>query len=139
MERLDQWDQMIEIRGEVLKILEVARKDKFIGNSLEAKVKIEARGEALELLKTSKSFLPSLFIVSQVEILENLEAGRYFYQTDGLKILVMKADGEKCERCWTYSPNIGEDPRFETVCPKCSAALREMGFDPNSLGSAGVA
>ncbi len=135
LERLGQWDRLIAVRSEVLKILEVARKDKFIGTSLEAKVKIESKGETLQLLKTYASFLPSLFIVSQAEILENLEAGKYFHQTDELKVLVMKADGEKCERCWNYSPNIGADPRFETVCPKCSASLREMGFDSDSSGS----
>ena len=126
LERLEHWDQLIEIRSEVLKVLERARKDKFIGNSLEAKVKLDAGSKYLELLRAYQSFLPTLFIVSQVEIDKNLAAGKYFQETETLGILVLRADGTKCERCWNYSTDVGKDKEFETVCQKCSTALREM-------------
>ena len=44
LQKLDDWDKLSEIRGEVLKVLETARKDKFIGQALEAKVQLVASG-----------------------------------------------------------------------------------------------
>jgi isoleucyl-tRNA synthetase len=126
LERLKNWDQLIEVRSEVLKALEKARKDRFIGNSLEAKVKLNPGSKYLGLLRTYQSFLPTLFIVSQVEIDKDLPAGKYFYETEALGILVLRADGTKCERCWNYSTDVGKDKDFPTVCQKCSTALREM-------------
>ncbi len=126
LERLKNWDQLIEVRSEVLKALEKARKDRFIGNSLEAKVKLNPGSKYLGLLRTYQSFLPTLFIVSQVEIDKDLPAGKYFYETEASGILVLRADGTKCERCWNYSTDVGKDKDFPTVCQKCSTALREM-------------
>lgn len=126
LERLKNWDQLIEVRSEVLKALERARKDRFIGNSLEAKVTLNPGSKYLEILRTYLSFLPTLFIVSQVEIDKNLSGGKYFYQTEALGISVLRASGTKCERCWNYSTDVGKDKDFETVCQKCSTALREM-------------
>jgi isoleucyl-tRNA synthetase len=123
--RLKNWEQLIEVRSEVLKILERARRDKFIGDSLQAKVKLNSASKYRELLRTYEGFLPTLFIVSQVEIEENLPAETYFHQTNDLNVLVLRADGAKCERCWNYSTDVGKDKDFETVCLKCSAALKE--------------
>jgi len=128
-ERLKNWNQLIEVRSAVLKVLEKARKDKFIGNSLEAKVKIFSQGKQLDLLREYESFLPTLFIVSQVEITEDLGSEMYFNESDSsLKIAVLRADGKKCERCWNYTTDVGKDKDFETVCQKCSVALRELGL-----------
>jgi len=123
---LKNWEDLIEVRSEVLKLLEIARKDKFIGDSLQAKVKLHSAVKYRELLKKYQSFLPSLFIVSQVELEENLPPEKYFHQAEDLTILVLRADGVKCERCWNYSTDVGKDKDFLTVCQKCSAALREM-------------
>ncbi len=128
LERLNNWDKLREVRGAVLKVLEVARKDKFIGNSLEAKVHLAASGETLALLKDYQSFLPYLFIVSQVELLDRIESGTYVYDSESLKILVVKAGGKKCERCWNYSVDVGGHETFDTICGRCSATLRQMGY-----------
>ena len=39
---------------------------------------------------------------------------------------VRKAGGDKCERCWMYSEELGTDPAYPTVCPRCAAVLREL-------------
>jgi isoleucyl-tRNA synthetase len=125
---LNNWDRLREIRGSVLKVLETARKDKFLGNPLEAKVQLAARGGTLELLEKYKPFLPYLFIVSQVELVERLDQGKYLYGDDTLKILVSSAEGKKCERCWNYTLDVGHDRSFESVCGRCAAVLHEMGL-----------
>ncbi|MGD1092565.1 MAG: isoleucine--tRNA ligase [Bryobacteraceae bacterium] len=105
------WARLMEVRDEVLKALEGARQAKFIGTPLEARVRLQGYG-----LDDYAADLPGLFIVSQV-VLEPASEPR---------ILVERADGAKCERCWKYSTAVGEDGDFPTVCDSCSAALREM-------------
>jgi isoleucyl-tRNA synthetase len=111
------WDRLMEVREEVLKALETARQEKFIGAPLEARVRIAAAGEVLEFLQSYAQDLPGLFIVSQVV----LDAG-----PDGpLQITVERAAGVKCERCWKYTEDVGLDPQLPAVCGSCSAAIRE--------------
>ncbi|MBV8845986.1 MAG: isoleucine--tRNA ligase [Bryobacterales bacterium] len=107
---LGDWNALMEVRGEVLKALEEARQAKLIGTSLEARVALKTSN----LLERYAQELPALFIVSQV-MLRDKEA-----------IVVERADGSKCERCWKYSTAVGDDPEFPTVCEYCSAALKEM-------------
>jgi isoleucyl-tRNA synthetase len=107
---LGDWNALMEVRSEVLKALEEARQAKLIGTSLEARVTLKPS----DLLERYARELPALFIVSQVS-LENREG-----------ILVERADGSKCERCWKYSTAVGDDPDFPTVCENCSEALKEM-------------
>jgi isoleucyl-tRNA synthetase len=99
------------VREHVLKSLETARQEKFIGAPLEARVRLTANGDLYPLLDKYAGELPGLFIVSQVA----LEQG-----TGGeLSIQVEKADGAKCERCWKYLAEVGENANFPTLCGSC--------------------
>ena len=109
--RVANWDRLMPVRDHVLKSLETARQEKFIGAPLEARVRLTANGDLYPLLDTYASELPGLFIVSQVA----LEQG-----TGGeLSIKVEKADGAKCERCWKYLAEVGDDPDFPLLCGSC--------------------
>jgi isoleucyl-tRNA synthetase len=44
----------------------------------------------------------------------------------GLEVTVQRADGKKCERCWNYSTHVGENPRYPTICERCSEAIAEI-------------
>jgi isoleucyl-tRNA synthetase len=100
----------MEVRARVLKALEEARQEGRIGASLEARVRLAPS----DLLERYAADLPTLFIVSQVEL--DAPGG----------VIVERADGSKCERCWKYSTAVGQDLDFPTVCEFCSAALKEM-------------
>ena len=108
---LDKWSRLLEVREVVMKALEEARQAKLIGAPLEARVRLQ--GYQLEEYAAE---LPALFIVSQVA----LDSG------DQPRVIVERADGTKCERCWKYSTAVGEDEDFPSVCDACSAALKEM-------------
>lgn len=124
------WDKMLEIRTEVSKALELARKEKIIGNSLNAKIYINADGEVYDFLEGMREYLETVFIVSQLELNEgndNLSDKYYTSETiKGLSVLVEQAPGEKCERCWIYSKTIGEDKEHETLCSRCASVVRQI-------------
>jgi isoleucyl-tRNA synthetase len=121
------WEVLGLVRAEVLKALEVARNDKKLINSgLEAKVLLNADLELKAKLKHYLPQLPGLFIVSQVEL---ISAGAGDYKSDvvaNLEVTVQRADGKKCERCWNYSTHVGENPRYPTICERCSEAIAEI-------------
>ena len=106
------------MRDDVLKSLETARKEKLIGAPLEARVRLSANGDLYPLLEQYAKELPGLFIVSQVE-LERAEG-------DDLGVKVERAAGDKCERCWKYTMDVGGDPSFPTICLACAAAVHEI-------------
>ncbi len=135
--QVESWRALRAARDNVLKALEQARQEKIIGGSLEASVVLLANGERLKLLQRYRDSLRELFIVSQVEVVEDLKV-------EGLDVQVKRADGKKCERCWNYSLRVGENADYATVCERCVAALREiesgganapLGAAPTSVGS----
>ncbi|PYV26819.1 MAG: isoleucine--tRNA ligase [Acidobacteria bacterium] len=123
---IENWPRLIAVRGEVLKALEAARQQKLIGGSLEAKVMLAAEGDLGQLLDDYQTQLPSLFIVSQVEVKKHSSGGLSQTEQPGLKLKIEKAPGKKCSRCWNYSERVGHDARYPDVCERCSAALREI-------------
>ena len=116
------WQTLLSVRDEALKVLEAARAEKRIGSSLEAQVRIAAPGITYQVLQRYQDQLRYLFIVSDV-VLEKAPASN---GDAGLTIDVSKAPGQKCERCWNYSIHVGEDPAYPTVCERCSAVLAEI-------------
>jgi len=114
----DEWERLMEMRGMVLQCLEAARNQKLIGAPLEARLVLSATGDTATLLERYERELPSLFIVSQVEVKRVAEGA--------LAVTVERAAGEKCERCWKYTTDTGADARYPTVCARCARAVDEM-------------
>ena len=117
------YEQLQKVRSEVSRQLEKARAEKRLGQSLEAKVVLCPPDSYRRLLEDYRELLPAYFIVSQVELVEQLPEGQDAEQISGLKLQVLTADGKKCERCWNYSTRVGEDTQHPTICDRCSAAL----------------
>jgi isoleucyl-tRNA synthetase len=117
---LSEWEKLRSVRETVLKSLEEVRQSGRIGNSLEARVVIRASGDTAALLLRHATELRFVFIVSQVEVVEDGAA------PDGLQIQVLKADGQKCERCWNYSAEVGRVAAYPSLCERCVPAINEM-------------
>jgi len=123
----NRWKGLIEIRDLVNKALEEKRVEKLIGNSLEAKVLLYADGENSDLLKEYKDFLPTLFIVSQVELKDYSERTADAFEVEELKgvaVKVVHADGQKCQRCWNWSETVGTFDDEPEVCDRCYKVLK---------------
>ncbi len=117
------WDRIHAVRDDVNKALEEARNNKLIGKPLESKIKLFAQGELLEFLGENKAVLPASFIVSQVEVSEG--EGDFKGEVEGLSVTVCKADGQKCQRCWSYSETVGTVEGNDEICARCAAILGE--------------
>jgi isoleucyl-tRNA synthetase len=118
-----QWDRLLEVRREVAKALETARAQKLIGSGLEARVRIASAPEDLPaLLGGKRELLATLFIVSRVELHAGDGRASVVYESQdipGLVIGVDRAPGEKCERCWTRTEEVGRDRDHPTLCARC--------------------
>jgi len=44
---------------------------------------------------------------------------------ESIEIKVERGRGDKCERCWKYTTDVGSDPDFPTVCASCARTLRD--------------
>jgi isoleucyl-tRNA synthetase len=135
----ENWQKLLVVRTEVLRALEAARNAKTISGALEAKVSLSAGKDLVPLLEQYKSWLPAMFIVSQVEI--GFPASPDAQKSEllpGLSITVLRADGTKCERCWNYSTHVGENADYPTICERCVKALHEIErqLEASGLGAA---
>lgn len=116
-----------KIREVVLVELEKKRKDKIIGGSLDAKVELILEGENFKLAKENKKLLKEMLIVSELKVSELKEITQ---DEDGkdinIKAIVSKAIGDKCERCWMYTKDVGEDKKHSDICLRCANVLNKM-------------
>ena len=122
-EFMKHWDRIHDIRDDIKKALEIARKAKVIGSSLEAKLNLYCSGELYDFINKISEELPQLLIVSQIEII-NEGKGEFTGNIENLSATVIKADGEKCERCWSYSHTVGSDNNHPTICSRCADIVK---------------
>jgi len=126
-----EWGRLLEVRREVTKALETARAQGLIGSGLEARLRVAAAPEDLpELLRAKRALLPTLFIVSQVELGGARTSAAVQYESQeipGLVIGVDKARGRKCQRCWTWSERVGEHRAHPGLCERCVPVVLASG------------
>ncbi|SEM33951.1 Isoleucyl-tRNA synthetase [Syntrophus gentianae] len=124
----DTWARLISLKSEISKVIEIARKNKVIGHSLDAFIELAPPENLKAFLEEHLEELRSLLIVSQMRIVPIAEIaepnpcpGTDF---EGLMIGVTRAKGFKCNRCWMYSESVGMDPEHPEVCDRCLTNLK---------------
>ena len=110
------WGQLRDLRSLVNESLEVARGQKVIGAPLTARVRIGAGPERFALLKQHEADLPTLFIVSAVE-LEPSAVGDFW------AVEIAPAPGEKCPRCWRFVTETTPEGPHAGLCRRCADAV----------------
>ncbi|MGJ7922471.1 isoleucine--tRNA ligase [Neobacillus sp. LXY-4] len=122
----EKWSLFMKLRDDVLKALEEARNEKVIGKSLTAKVTLYVNEETRELLNSIDENLMQLFIVSGFEVAGTFaDAPENASKLDHAAIVVSKAEGETCERCWIVTTEVGQDAEHPTLCPRCATVVKE--------------
>ena len=114
---------IIELIPTITKALEAKRAAGVIGSSFDAKINLLTKGQSwYKYLESFKNDLPEIFKVSQLEIVKKDDFDPSVV-LDGnfpdIGFEVVKADGQKCDRCWNYSDSVGKDKEHSLLCDKC--------------------
>ena len=101
----------MDLRDEVLRVLEGLRQSKAIASNQEASVTINCNGEDSALLNEfGLEQFAALCIVSEV----NLQ------QHEGERVIsAKKSEHQKCQRCWNYWSSVGSDSENPDLCKRC--------------------
>jgi isoleucyl-tRNA synthetase len=115
------WSELLQVRTEVNKALEQARKDKVIGKGLEAQVKLYVEPQLEKTLLAIGDELRFVLITSAAQVLASDNAPSSALSTDleGLLLEVSPSEGEKCERCWHLTTDVGSDSEHPELCGRC--------------------
>ncbi|WJY15639.1 isoleucine--tRNA ligase [Pectobacteriaceae bacterium CE90] len=119
------WDEILKVRSEVNKVIEQARNDKRIGGSLEASVTLYADAELADKLNRLQRELHFALLTSKavVALYEDAPAQAQQSELSGLKIVLSKAEGDKCPRCWHYELDIGTHAEYPEICGRCATNI----------------
>ena len=111
----EKWEKLKIIRSVVNAGIEVKRSSKDIGSSLEADIEIYLGEEYLKLVKDIN--LSEYFITSKASIKNMIDNDKIFKLNDipDVGVVVEKAKGEKCSRCWKILGNL---------CERCSSVIK---------------
>jgi isoleucyl-tRNA synthetase len=118
------WDDLFALRDDVMKALELARAEKLIGKSLDAKVTVYTEdAAAYALLKAFANDLATVYITSAAEVVNGAAPEGAIVGEDGrISVVVAPAEGCKCDRCWAYAKDgIREGENF--LCARCQSIL----------------
>lgn len=120
------WGAVLHVRDSVLGALEVARTEKLIGSALEAHAHIFVDTATQALFATAQIDMAEIAITSQATIHTGAAPTGAYTQAGkaGISVVIAKAEGQKCERCWKILPSVGSDPEFPTLTPRDADAVR---------------
>ena len=123
-ELVERWERLVRIREAANAKIEILRKNKTVGTSLEACVLLRASGDTLALLERYRDELPTLLIAqAQVESAQMASTDDSSVTGETIGIEVGRASGLKCERCWRYVPSLSNQPDKQGLCDRCVEML----------------
>lgn len=120
------WQLIRAVRRVVTGALEIERREKRIGSSLEAAPKVYIN-DARFFVALHEQDLAEIAITSGVEIIQNAGPSDAFTLDDvpGVAVVFAPAQGKRCARSWKVLPEVGADPDYPDVSPRDAQALRE--------------
>lgn len=121
-----QWQMLLDIRAAVTQAIEPVRKSGVVGHSLDTCVTLFVSDAVRATCQAVGTDLRAFCIVSQLRMEPLADAPADAVMAENvpdLRIGVEKAQGEKCERCWIYSTELGTDAAHPTLCPRCTAVM----------------
>ena len=123
----EKWRKIRRVRRVVTGALEIERREKRIGSSLEAAPIVHVSDDSL-LAAIEGADMAEICITSGLEIITEPAPENAFTLEDvaGVAVVQRKASGTKCARSWRYTDDIGSDPDFPDVSARDAAALKEL-------------
>ncbi|MCY9843683.1 isoleucine--tRNA ligase [Vibrio caribbeanicus] len=123
------WTDIQSVRSAVNKLLEDARKDKTIGSALQAEVTLYAEDALVKKLLKLEDELRFVLLTSAASVKAIGEKTETAQQTDieGLFVEVSPVGGEKCDRCWHHTSDVGTIDGHEKICGRCVSNVEGEG------------
>ncbi|EDL67968.1 isoleucine--tRNA ligase [Vibrio campbellii] len=115
------WTEIQAVRGAVNKLLEDARKEKTIGGALQAEVTLFADDALAAKINKLEDELRFVLLTSAAKVKPLGEKTDAAQATDieGLFVEVAAAEGEKCDRCWHHTSDVGTIEGHDKICGRC--------------------
>ena len=122
------WDKIRKVRTVVTGALEVERREKRIGSSLEAAPVVHIADPELLAALEGQDFA-EICITSAISVVagEGAEDAFRLGEVQNVSVEQKLAEGQKCARSWRITTDVGSDPAFPEVSARDAAALRELG------------
>ncbi|MCT8990198.1 isoleucine--tRNA ligase [Chelativorans sp. SCAU2101] len=123
----EKWRKVRQVRRVITGALEIERKEKTIGSSLEAAPVVHVTDPDLKEAIRDVD-MAEVAITSGIEIRDDAPPADAFTLEDvkGVAVVFRRASGKKCARSWRYTEDVGSDPDFPDVSARDAAALREL-------------
>ncbi|MBB5571598.1 MULTISPECIES: isoleucine--tRNA ligase [Rhizobium] len=123
----EKWKKIRAVRSVVTGALEIERKDKRIGSSLEAAPVVHIADPELLKVLEGQDFA-EICITSDITIKGGEGPSDAFRLDDAARVTVVPklAEGRKCARSWRITTDVGSDPEYPEVSARDAAALREL-------------
>jgi len=113
VELFEKWAFVHQVRDLVNKEIEAVRTEGKVGSSLQADIEITANAADFALLATLGDDLKFVTITSKAKLVNG----------DELKVKVTPSTSKKCDRCWHWRDDVGQDPAHPTICGRCVSNL----------------
>ena len=110
---LAKWSRIRELRDIVNKDIEVLRADGKVGSSLQAEVTLGVNEGDHALLSSLGEDLKFVFITSVLKL----------QAAPALNVTSSTSSSAKCDRCWHYPGDVGQDAAHPTICGRCISNL----------------
>ena len=122
-ELAEKWAMIRRVRRVVTAALEVQRTEKVIGASLEAAPVLYLADQAVKDVLEQMPFA-DICITSDLTLSTDAAPSDAFTmaEVEGVAVSFVKAEGEKCGRCWKILPDVGTHSHAG-VCGRCDDAL----------------
>ncbi|SDG40860.1 isoleucine--tRNA ligase [Pelagibacterium luteolum] len=123
----DKWSKIRIVRRAVTAALEIERKNKVIGSSLEAAPEVTITdpelAKAIEGQDMAEICITSVF---NSRIDRSITSTNADLEPDvGVYVRFARAEGTRCARSWKFSPDVGSDPEYPDLTPRDAQAMRE--------------
>ena len=121
------WHRIRDLRRVVTGAMEIARRDKVIGASLEAAPALYVAEPADAALFDSLD-LAEIAITSAASVAAAPAPQGAFTLDDvlGAGVVFAKAEGRKCVRCWMVLAEVGSQADHPELCLRCADAVRAL-------------
>ena len=125
------WDKIRAIRRVVTGALEIERREKRIGSSLEAAPIVYIHDTDLQAVIAGQN-MADICITSQIDVRHEAPPAEAFMLDDvaGVGVVPGLAQGQKCQRSWKILPEVGSVDGYPDLSPRDAAAVAEYDARP---------